>query len=107
MAPQHNRMERELRTIEAMIRIYCRGSHGGRAGLCSQCKRLGDYANSRLERCPFQGHKPTCAKCPTHCYKPEMREMIRVVMRYSGPRMMVRHPVLAIHHLIDGLSHRD
>ena len=41
-------------------------------------------------------------KCPTHCYKPEMRERVRAVMRYSGPRMLREHPVLAIAHLADG-----
>jgi len=32
-----------------------------------------------------------------------MRERIRSVMRYAGPRMMYRHPLLAFHHLIDGM----
>jgi hypothetical protein len=31
-----------------------------------------------------------------------MREKIRVVMRYSGPRMMFSHPILAIKHVMDG-----
>ena len=35
-----------------------------------------------------------------------MREAIRVVMRYAGPRMLVRHPVLALGHTIDGVLHR-
>ena len=35
-----------------------------------------------------------------HCYKPEMRERIRQVMRYSGPRMITKHPVAAIRHLL-------
>jgi hypothetical protein len=56
----------------------------------------------RLRRCPFQEGKTTCAKCPIHCYKPTMRERVRVVMRYAGPRMMLRHPSLAMWHLFDG-----
>ena len=35
-----------------------------------------------------------------HCYQPQMREQIRQVMRYSGPRMLLYHPVLAIWHLV-------
>jgi hypothetical protein len=31
-----------------------------------------------------------------------MRERIRNVMRYSGPRMVYRHPVLALFHMVDG-----
>jgi hypothetical protein len=56
----------------------------------------------RLEKCPFEEGKTTCARCPVHCYKPEMREKIRAVMRYSGPRMLYRHPMLTIFHIIDG-----
>jgi hypothetical protein len=33
-----------------------------------------------------------------------MREQIRCVMRYAGPRMMMYHPVLAILHFLDGLK---
>ncbi|MEG0375126.1 MAG: nitrous oxide-stimulated promoter family protein, partial [Raoultibacter sp.] len=35
-----------------------------------------------------------------HCYKPEEREKIRAVMRHAGPRMMTKHPIAAIRHLI-------
>jgi hypothetical protein len=59
-----------------------------------------DYARTRLRKCPFQEGKTTCAKCPIHCYKPDRREKIRAVMRYAGPRMLVRHPILALLHLI-------
>jgi hypothetical protein len=37
-----------------------------------------------------------------HCYKPAMREKIKDVMRYSGPRMSYRHPLLALFHFFDG-----
>jgi hypothetical protein len=30
-----------------------------------------------------------------------MRENIRVVMRYSGPRMIYKHPIAAVWHMID------
>ena len=102
----HPRMARERKTIEAMIGIYCRDHHGTRGDLCRECGGLLDYANLRLEKCPFQEGKTVCAKCPIHCYKPEMRERVRGVMRYSGPRMTFRHPVLALFHLIDGLRRK-
>ena len=44
---------------------------------CPDCSELLDYATSRLDKCPLQEDKPTCAKCPIHCYKPFMREKIR------------------------------
>ena len=91
--------------MAAMVRIYCKAHHDERSGrgeLCRECSELLDYARMRLERCPFGAEKPTCAKCSVHCYKPAMRERIRAVMRYAGPRMIPRHPVLALRHLLDG-----
>lgn len=96
------RISREERTIQAMISLYCHDHHTTKTGLCDDCTALWEYALERLLRCPFAPDKPTCANCPVHCYKPEMREKIRVVMRYSGPRMLLRHPVLTIRHLLDG-----
>jgi hypothetical protein len=31
-----------------------------------------------------------------------MREQVRAVMRYAGPRMVKEHPLLAAAHLTDG-----
>lgn len=96
------RRVRELKTIETMVRMYCRGHrHEGRAPLCADCAALLEYATRRLERCVFGDAKPTCANCVVHCYKADMREQIRAVMRWAGPRMMLRHPVMGIIHLID------
>jgi hypothetical protein len=97
------RMDRERRTIDVMVHIYCRHHHGGARGeLCGECIELRQYAYARLEKCRYQDGKPTCANCPIHCFRPEMRERVRAVMRYSGPRMLLRHPYLAIAHVRDG-----
>jgi hypothetical protein len=84
-----------------MIRLYCRGRHGGLDAPCGECDELTNYARLRLARCAFQDHKPTCARCTVHCYRAEMRERIRAVMRYAGPRMLFHHPLLALSHLMD------
>jgi hypothetical protein len=97
----HPRIERERKTVEAMIRLFCRDRHGG-TDLCPSCEELLAYAERRLAACPYGNDKPTCAHCPVHCYKPVMREQILDVMRFSGPRMIWRHPVLAAFHLADG-----
>ncbi len=102
MVKKQPRIARESKTIALMIALYCRGHHGG-GGLCAECRGLLDYAQARLDKCPFQEGKTTCAKCPVHCYQPSMRERVRQVMRYSGRRMMYRHPLLAVSHFIDGL----
>ena len=100
MRKRNARLERESAIVAGMIAIYCQRRHSHNK-LCPECSALLDYARQRLDKCPFQEDKPTCAGCPVHCYKLEMREKIRIVMRYSGPRMIYRHPILAISHLID------
>ena len=97
----HPRLRREDRTVRAMIEIYCRHHHSS-DGLCEECLNLYDYSRERLIKCPFQEGKTTCAKCPVHCYNRIMRKKIREIMRYSGPRMLYRHPVAAVRHVIDG-----
>ena len=103
------RIAREKRTIRAMVAIYCRAHHrpNGRTGeLCDDCSQLLDHAFGRLDRCFFGAEKPTCANCPIHCYKPSMRAKAQAVMRYSGPRMTYKHPLLAVLHWLEGLRRR-
>lgn len=107
MANQQDRLERERRTIQTMIGIYCRGHHHSQSGLCAGCVELSGYAMERIAKCPFVDDKPTCAKCPIHCYKPDMREQVRRVMRYAGPRMMLYHPILTFWHYYDELSRKQ
>jgi hypothetical protein len=95
------RRQREGKTIAAMITLFCHDHHRPAGGLCADCAALAAYAQQRLERCPFQNDKPTCATCPIHCYKPALREQVRQVMRYAGPRLLFRRPLLAIRHLLD------
>lgn len=97
-----DRRRREARTLEAIIGMYCRAHHGGAGALCADCAALADYAQRRLERCVFGDAKPKCANCLVHCYRDEMRERVREVMRWAGPRMLLRNPWLAVMHLVDG-----
>jgi hypothetical protein len=99
--PEHKRMKRERETIAVMVDVYCRGHHGTHGELCAECKQFQDYAFLRLEKCPFQDKKTTCGKCVIHCYKPDMKLQVRKVMRYSGPRLLLSHPGLALHHAWD------
>jgi hypothetical protein len=102
--PQNARIDREKKTIQAMIGIYCRAKHAERkkGELCPECRTLLEYAWTRLDHCPFGGNKTPCAKCHSHCFKPSNREKIKLVMRYAGPKMLLRHPFLAIRHILDG-----
>lgn len=95
-------IEREQKTVARMIRIYCHHREGNRE-LCPDCAALLEYAMARLSNCPFGNRKTSCRKCAVHCYRPDMKARIRMVMRYSGPRMILYHPVAAIRHLISEL----
>lgn len=95
---------REFLTMTKMVDMYCSDHHGSeRNELCAACDEFLDYAETRLAKCPYGDDKPTCSNCPIHCYKPAQREEARVIMRYAGPRMLLRHPYLAITHKLDGL----
>lgn len=100
MFSNERRIRREKRTIEVMVGMYCAAHHG--PDRCSGCVELRDYAHARIDRCPFHFHKPTCVNCPIHCYRSEMRDRVRAVMRYAGPKMPLRHPWLALMHVLDG-----
>ena len=94
--------KRETEAVNRMIALYCRGNHGSKKRqLCPECKALSDYASARVAHCPHMETKTFCSNCKTHCYKPAMREQIRTVMRWSGPRMLLHHPVMAIRHVIE------
>ena len=84
-----------------MVRLYCRHHHDGSKQLCQDCEDLRKYALERLEQCQFGEKKPACSNCTVHCYEPEMRENIRQVMRYSGPKMFLRHPYLSLRFLME------
>ena len=93
------RIQEEKLVVKQMIHLYCL-KHEGHAELCPNCRELLDYAHRHLDRCRYGENKPTCKKCLTHCYRQEMNERIRKVMRWSGPRMMLYHPLAAIRHLL-------
>lgn len=96
-----SKREREKRMVTQMIVLYCRKNHGTMSELCPNCAALNAYARQRSDRCPFMETKTFCSNCKVHCYKPEMREKIRAVMRFSGPRMIFHHPMAAIRHVIE------
>lgn len=96
------RIRRESATMRRMVEIYCGGHHQSSGAVpCVQCEEFLSYAQRRLEKCPYGEDKPTCARCPIHCYKQTQREQARDIMRYAGPRMMWRHPWLSLAHVFD------
>lgn len=93
--------EWEKTMVSQMIALYCKKNHKVQNELCPDCAELDKYARQRSDKCPFMETKTFCSNCKVHCYKPEMREKIRAVMRFSGPRMIFHHPVAAMRHVIE------
>lgn len=94
-------IKREKKTVEVLIRIYCNNHHHKGNKLCRNCEGLLEYAHVRLDNCPFRDNKPACVKCTVHCYQSSVRTKIISVMRYAGPRMLFKHPILALLHIIN------
>lgn len=100
-------VENEKDVIRKMITLYCNNLHSPRGDLCVGCRELLEYAHRRLALCQFGNEKPTCEKCPVHCYRPDMRENVKKVMRYAGPRMILKHPLDAVRHIIKNRKGRQ
>jgi hypothetical protein len=101
--------ENEARLLREMAYLYCRSKHSARGGLgkaaalCPDCAGLLDYALERTARCPFMETKTFCSACSVHCYSRERQEQIRELMRFSGSRLLLRHPVVCLRHIFTGL----
>jgi len=97
----NKRIRREILTVEKMIRLYCKHDHKIGVDGCKECGDLLEYARKHTLNCKFGDQKPVCSNCLVHCYKPEKREKIKMVMRFSGPRMIWTYPNLAIQYIYD------
>jgi hypothetical protein len=114
-------VRKDTRLLGDFAVIYCRGNHrasevrplvsdGAELGvygrrppvLCGECAELLVYAEKRRALCPREP-KPFCSYCDTHCYRADLRDRMRDVMRYAGPRSMFHgHAIDGIRHLVEG-----
>lgn len=100
--PEHiKRLVREKKIISVMVNMYCRDVHHSPGALCADCSDALQYANRHIDRCPFKEEKPTCSICIVHCFRAPQKDTIKTIMRYAGPRMAWRHPLLSITHFFD------
>ena len=107
MVDVEEKRQREKKVVGEMIALYCHKNHHTKGkDLCPDCQALVDYAQSRSDHCPFMENKTFCSNCRVHCYSPKMREQIRQVMRFSGPRMIFHHPVMAVRHVIESVREK-
>lgn len=101
-----SKREKEKNIVKLMIELYCKGHKHTENGLCDSCEELVRYSHKRVDLCPFMETKTFCQHCRVHCYSQEMREKIKEVMRYSGPRMLFFHPIIVIKHGIESFKDR-
>lgn len=94
--------QKEMKMMEIIFDIYEKG-HPEEKELLSDLRA---YARERITRCPKMATKTYCSNCEIHCYKPAFRQKIKEIMRYAGPRLLLRRPVGAIDHMIKGFLHR-
>ncbi|MFA5576895.1 MAG: nitrous oxide-stimulated promoter family protein [Tissierellaceae bacterium] len=95
-----SRIEKDKRILRFMIDLYCERKHKLGLDKCPECQELYDYAAKRLTNCRYGESKPSCKKCKTHCYRPEMKEKIKRVMSFSGPRVILYRPHQYIRYLL-------
>lgn len=99
------KIEQERKVVDLMIKVYCKKKHKSKT-LCPECQELQDYVHLRLSKCPFKDNKGFCQNCKIHCYSKDKQAQIKAVMRYSGPRMLLYHPIIAIKHLIETVKEK-
>ena len=99
---------KDLRVLAQFTSVYCRVHHPDQEKLpleqdvsgvsalkvhkypvCDECREFLYYAIERRLRCPLDP-RPICKHCPVHCYKPDYRQKVREVMRFSGKYLMKR-----------------
>ncbi|WP_334327904.1 nitrous oxide-stimulated promoter family protein [Gilliamella apicola] len=101
------KIQEEKKTVNAMIYLYCNKHHHSKSNqLCEECNDLLQYAMQRLTMCRFGEQKTTCERCPKHCYRKDYKQKIKQVMRFSGPRMIIHHPIMAFKHLYKNLTRK-
>lgn len=98
--------QKEKLLVSEMISLYCKKQHLTKKGLCRECFELLEYAKKRSDCCPFMEHKTFCSNCKVHCYNSEMRLKIKAVMKFSGPRLLFRHPLIVLSHGVSVLKEK-
>lgn len=100
------KLEREIITIQKMVKIYCNRYHRPVGELCAECQDLLEYAVECVNHCPYGDNKPACGLCPTNCFLDDRYIKISAIMRKAGPIMLYKHPLLALSHLFDAFRRR-
>lgn len=91
--------DEEKKIISLMVKIYCNKKHKSDNNLCDECRNIEKYAHKKIDECPYMKEKTFCSNCQNHCFSPKMGKSIRIIMKFSGPRIILYHPILLIKHI--------
>lgn len=109
---------KDLKLLTRFVELYCRDHHrdlplrvfqlkgydiarlsGSSPALCVSCAKLLAHAFVKRTACTLDP-KPTCKKCPRHCYAPAYRARMRAVMKHSGRKYVLRGRLDYLIHLL-------
>ena len=102
---------KDLKLVFNFVRIYCGSRHGDQVKtniqvenitvketlLCDECAKVACHSLAKRRNCPLE-LKPSCKKCPVHCYGRDYRARIREIMAFSGRLMILRGRVDYLRH---------
>lgn len=95
---------KESEVVNLMIDLYYKNKVN--KDKVEEKEDLKKYCEFRLSKCPFKDNKPFCSNCKIHCYDNIHQDLIKKVMRYSGPRMMIYHPIVGIKHINETMKRK-
>ncbi len=97
--------KKDLKILALFTSVYCRDHHAEtreplsslprqlacleKYRCCASCRDFLIYAIERRLNCPLE-ERPACKHCHVHCYRPDHREKVREIMRYSGKALIRR-----------------
>ena len=93
----------DIETVDHVIKgkaVYFCNQFGFGYGFGKKCKEYVFF----VQVC--KRDKGFCSYCKIHCYKPEYRAEMKKVMKYSGPRMLLPHPIFAMSHVTAMIKHK-
>lgn len=91
--------DREKKVITEMVKLYCKKNHKNDK-LCDECRDVLNYSLNRIDNCKYMDTKTFCSNCKAPCYGPKMKEKVKQIMKFSGPRILFHHPLLVISHML-------
>lgn len=88
--------QKEMESMRLILDIYEKGHPEER----EEIEAIRKYSMERIQKCPKMATKTYCSNCEIHCYRAEFREKVRKIMRYAGPRLLLKKPSFVIDHAL-------